>query len=161
MAVRSFRAAILSGVGVAALATVLSLPLAATAQPQPASPAPAAGAPAQTLERNMSAMNRAFRTINTNVKDKTKNDATLAAVVQLQTATLAAKAQLPDAVEKLTGEEKTKKVSEFRGMMAKLLQAECELEANLIAGDNEKAAATFATIKDMQTAGHKEFRPAP
>jgi hypothetical protein len=159
MTVRAYRTKILSGVGVTALAAVLSLPLTVTAQSQ--SPAPANGAPAQSLERNMGAMNRAFRTINTNVKDKTKNDATLAAVVQLQTATLAAKEQVPEEVEKLSGEEKTKKVNEFRGMMVKLLQAECELEANLLAGDNDKAAATFATIKDIQTAGHKEFRPAP
>jgi hypothetical protein len=153
---------ILSGVGLVAL----SLPLSAVAQPQPQSPAaqpvaaPANGAPAQSLERNMSAMNRAFRTINTNVKDKTKNEATLAAVVQLQTATLAAKSQLPDAVEKMTGDEKAKNVAEYRGMMAKLLAAEADLEGNLVAGDNEKAAASFDKIKEIQAAGHKEFKPA-
>ena len=54
----------------------------------------------------MSMMNRAWRTIKAGAADKTKNEATLAALAQMEGATLAAKVQTPKTLEKLAGEEK-------------------------------------------------------
>src|SRR5436305_10283016 len=70
---------------------------------------------APPLDRNMSTMNRAYRLIKAGASDKSKNDATLAALVQMEQATLAAKGQTPPALEKLTGDEKTKQLTAYRG----------------------------------------------
>jgi hypothetical protein len=112
----------------------------------------------QSLERNMGAMNRVWRTIKANLKDKTKNEATLTLLAQMQAATLAAKGQVPTSLAATSGEEKNKKLSEYRADILKLLRQELELEEQLMAGDNDKAAATAIAMDETQKAGHQEFR---
>ena len=125
-------------------------------------PAPAAGAAAAApvdLDKEMGAMSRAFRRINSQHKDKAQNEATLAQVVLIQQATLNAKAGTPAVIAKMTGDEKTKAMTEYRTQIASLLQLELDLEKQLLAGDNTKAAETVAAMDAAQKAGHAKFRP--
>jgi hypothetical protein len=59
----------------------------------------------------------------------------------------------------MTGDEKTKAMTEYRTQIASLLQLELDLEKQLLAGDNTKAAETVAAMDAAQKAGHAKFRP--
>lgn len=145
------------------------LPSAATAQDaagerrgpasQPAGMRGNAAAPVN-LEREMSTMGRVFRRLQAQVKDKSQNEASLAAVAQFEQATLASKGAVPPAIAKLAEPERAKQLLEYRNMMVNLLQQALDLEEQLLAGDNTKAAATLVAMDEIQKQGHKEFRPA-
>ncbi|HEY7087231.1 MAG TPA: cytochrome b562 [Tepidisphaeraceae bacterium] len=131
------------------------------AQEQPPGPRPSsrpAGRP-ENLHRNMETMGRAFKKLQAQVKDASQNESSLALVLQMEQSTLAAKAQIPDPVAKLSGEERAKQQTEYRMMMVSLLREELELENNLLNNDNTKAAESVAALVQLQKDGHKEFRP--
>ncbi len=124
---------------------------------------PKGGPPAGqvSLEREMGAMGRDYRIIRTQVADASKNASTLAAVVDLEQHTLAAKgAVLRTATTMPTEEEKKAKQADFQGDMANLLRTELDLEQALLAGKNDKAVKVAADLHDLETEGHKEFRPS-
>src|SRR5262245_35367184 len=119
------------------------------AQEQPAQPTPRPStrpARPENLDRNMEAMGRAFKKLQAQVKDASQNESSLALVAQMQQSTLAAKAQIPDPVAKLSGEERAKQLTEYRLMMVSLLREELELENNLLNNDNPKAAESVAAL---------------
>jgi hypothetical protein len=126
-------------------------------QPPPARPASRPARP-ENLHRNMEAMERAFKKLQSQVKERSQNESSLALVTQLQQYTLAAKSQVPDPVAKLSGEERAKQLAEFRMMMVGVLREELELEHHLLNNDNTKAAESLAALGQLQKDGHKEFR---
>jgi soluble cytochrome b562 len=123
-------------------------------------PVSAQETPAMTLDRAMGLMNRAYRTVKANIKDATKNEATLAAIAQMQTSTLAAKGLIPATITAAPEADRAKMTREYRTMMAKLVAQEAELEQLVLAGENDKAAAVITAIDDAQKAGHAAFRKA-
>jgi soluble cytochrome b562 len=123
-------------------------------------PATAPGAMAEARPQpGMQAMGRAFRTINTGVKDATMNAATLAALAEFQKGALEAKTGVPPMLAALPAEEKAAKTKEYKMDMVKLIRASLDAEDALLAGDNEKAATAVAAMAAAQTEGHAEFRP--
>ena len=108
----------------------------------------------------MGAMGRDYKLIRAQVADPTKNASTLAAVVDLEQHTLAAKgAVLRTAATMPTAEEQKAKQADFQGDMVTLLRYELDLEDALLAGKNDKAVKAVADLHDLEGEGHKEFRP--
>lgn len=117
-----------------------------------------AGGPQQSLENNMKAMNRAFKTIGRQIDDATKDESTLKLVSDLQAATAAAKGQLPDQLAKLEGEAKAKAAADYRKQMMQALKEAIELEEALVGGNREGAKAAYAKIDQQMKEGHKAYR---
>jgi hypothetical protein len=118
-------------------------------------PAPAA---APTLDRLMSQINRQYRMVKAQVADKAQNAKTLEALTAMESAVVTAKGMVPASVAKLPEADRPAKTTEYRKMMANLLGALVEMETNLLADDNTKAAAMVAKIDDIQKQGHTAFR---
>jgi hypothetical protein len=112
------------------------------------------------LEREMETMGRAFKRLQAQIKDKTQNESSLAQITIFEQSALACKGAVPPAVAKLGEQERAKQLHDYRNMMVNLLQQALDLEEQLLAGDNTKAADTLATMDEIQKQGHKEFRPA-
>jgi Cytochrome b562 len=108
------------------------------------------------LEGNMKAMDKAWKTIQAQVSDKAKNESTLTAVVEMEQATMAAKAS-PPGLNRLPQDQRDAKRKEFRTMIINLLRTELDLEDQLMDGDNDKAAETVKAIAEIQKTGHQDF----
>lgn len=122
--------------------------------------APPTSQPAVSLEREMQGMSQAFRLIRKQVSDPSQNASTLATVLELEKHTLAAKSAVPHSATTMpTDAQNADKLHDYQTTMLNVLRQELDLEEQLRSNDNEKAAATVASIHDLETAGHKEFRP--
>lgn len=144
------------------VSAAIQIPSAVTAQIAGATSQPAGArgvAMTVNLEREMANMGRTFKKLQTQVKDKSQNESSLAVVAQFEQATLASKGAVPPAIAKLAEPERSKQLHDYRNMMVNLLQQALDLEEQLLAGDNTKAADTLATMDEIQKQGHKEFRP--
>jgi cytochrome b562 len=128
---------------------VLACPLASRAQ----------DAAAKRPQPDMQAMDKAFRTLNAGVKDAAQNAASLAAVAQMEAATVSAKDGVPPLVAALPAAEQAAKLVEYKKEINKLLRQELDLEDQLLSGDNAKAVETLAAMQATQQEGHRGFRP--
>ena len=130
---------------------MLACPLASSAQDAAAGP--------KRPQPDMQAMDKVFRALNAQVKDPAQNAASLAAVAQLQAATVAAKDGVPPLVAALPEAERPARMVEYKKEMDNLLHQEITLEEQLLAGDNAKAVETLAAMQATQQEGHRGFRP--
>jgi hypothetical protein len=127
--------------------------------PGPAGRHQGSGGPV-SLGREMGAMGRDYKLIRTQVSDSTKNASTMAAVLDLEQHTLAAKgAAVRAATTMPTADAKKVKQDEYEGDMVTLLRHELDLEEALLANENDKAVKIVADLHDLEAEGHKEFRP--
>jgi hypothetical protein len=94
------------------------------------------------------------------VSDESKNASTLKAVMELEQHTLTAKSAVPHSATTMpTAPENQQKLVDFQDMMANVLRQELDLEQQLRANQNDKAAATVDALKGLESQGHSEFRP--
>ena len=119
-----------------------------------------AAAAAKRPQQDMMAMDKVFRALGTQVKDPAQNAASLAAVAQLQAATLASKDGMPPMLAALSDAERPARVTEYKKEIDKLLRQELDLEEQLLDNDNAKAADTLTAMTATMREGHTGFRPA-
>ncbi len=111
------------------------------------------------MHTEMEAMNKAIRTLNKTIADKSKLEANLAAVNDLELHTVACKGMIPKTASTRPAEEKDKFIADYRAQMANVLKSEIMLEEQLINGDNDKAAETVKSLRGMEKNGHAAFQP--
>jgi hypothetical protein len=112
------------------------------------------------LEREMENMGRAFRRLQSTVKDKSQNAATLEAIQAFEAAAVASKSAVPPMVARMPEDQRQPRLAKYRQMMVNLLIEAVNLEDQILAGDNAKAAEHLAAMDDLQKRGHADFRPA-
>lgn len=117
-----------------------------------------APAAAPTLDVLMGQINRQYRMVKAQVADKAQNTKTLESLTAMQTAATTAKGMTPASVTSLPEAQRAAKLAEYRKGMVALLKALIEMEENLLADDNTKAAAMVAKIDAIQKEGHTAFR---
>jgi hypothetical protein len=120
----------------------------------------ARGAQPVNLEREMENMGRAFRRLQSTVKDKSQNAATLEAIQAFEAAAVASKSAVPPMVARMPEDQRQPQLAKYRQMMVNLLIEAVNLEDQILAGDNAKAAEHLAAMDDLQKRGHADFRPA-
>jgi soluble cytochrome b562 len=111
----------------------------------------------EDLERDMKAMNKPYKALVKQIKDKSKNADSLKLLADLQAATLKAKAGEPEHLP--AGQKKDDALKDYRSMLATCLISELECERALLDGDNEAAEKKLADLTATMDAGHKEYRP--
>lgn len=119
-----------------------------------------ATAPAARPQANMRAMGAPFNALKTQVADASKNADSLKLVATLLKESVAAKSAVPPLITALPEAEQAAKLAAYQKEMNELIRQELDLEEQLLAGDNTKAAATVAAIGATQAEGHRDFRPA-
>jgi hypothetical protein len=107
----------------------------------------------------MRSMDQAFNGIQAQYSDPTKNNSTLMLLTTFETQAIAAKSVLPPAINRMPEADRKKATDEYRLMLRNLVRASLDLEDQITAGDTTKAAATIATMREIEKSGHAEFRP--
>jgi hypothetical protein len=116
------------------------------------------GAARPSMERDMKSMDRAFKTLKSQISDSSKNESSLELVNQMEQATLSSKEQLPPKVRRMPATQQAEEKNNYRQMMLSMFRLELDLEEQLINGDNTKAAQTWEEMDKLQKDGHHEFR---
>ena len=113
----------------------------------------------KALHKEMEAMNRSLQKLTRQIKDKSKNESSLAVVGELQQHTIACKLMMPTGATTQPADQQPKYVAEYRRQMAEVLRTELDLEQQIIDGKNDEAAQTIKKLRDQEKAGHKVYQP--
>jgi soluble cytochrome b562 len=110
------------------------------------------------LETKMDEINAAYRKLNRQISDATKNADSLKQVgIIKQNAAASAKLE-PVKKKEVPAADQAKFVADYQAKMKSFMADVDKLEAALKAGKNEDAAAALKTLKQDQDEGHKQFR---
>lgn len=112
------------------------------------------------LEDEMSAMNKAWRSIRRQIKDPSKNESTLGLVAKVKESAEKATKMTPKLAEEKSGAEKKKFIEGYQKAMKKTVGLISQLEAALKSGDNAKAEEIVGKINDARKHGHENYKPA-
>jgi len=127
-------------------------------------PAPAAGpkAPKTALEKDMDKISKANRTLQRQVSDATKNDASLALLATIHDAAMAASNETPQMAADQPDADRAAYVADYQAKMKEFIAAVDKVTADLQAGDNATAAVDAKKLPADEKTDHKKFRkPEP
>lgn len=111
------------------------------------------------LGEEMSAMNKAWRTIKRSASDATQNEANVKRMDEVIKATVAATDMIPVLADEQPEEKRQAFIDAFeKEMKASLADLE-SLRAIFAAGENDRTAGLIKQIDDQKKKGHKEFKP--
>tara|TARA_B100000519_G_scaffold201919_1_gene218783 strand:+ start:951 stop:1532 length:582 start_codon:yes stop_codon:yes gene_type:complete len=111
------------------------------------------------LEDQMSAMNKAWRSIRRQIKDPAKNDSTLEFMAKVKKAAQKSVDMTPILAKEMSGAEKKKFMAGYQKAMKNTVGLIGDLEAALKAGDNVKAEEIVGKINDARKHGHDKYKP--
>lgn len=111
------------------------------------------------LEDQMSAMNKAWRSIRRQIKDPAKNDSTLEYVAKVKKAAQKSVDMTPILAKEKSGADKKKFMAGYKKSMQRTVAMIGNLEAALKAGDNAKAEEIVGKINDARKEGHGKYKP--
>lgn len=111
------------------------------------------------LEEQMSAMNKAWRSIRRQIKDPAKNKSTLAFVAKVKAGAQKAVDLTPMLAEEQKGADKKKFMANYKKAIKRMIGLIGELEAALKADDNAKAGEIVGKLNDGRKKGHERFKP--
>lgn len=112
------------------------------------------------LEDQMSAMNKAWRSIRRQIKDPSKNESTLELVAKVKKAAQKSVGLTPILAKEKSGAAKEKFMAGYQKGMKRTVGLIGELEAALKKGDNAGAEAIVGKINDARKHGHDNYKPA-
>ncbi len=110
------------------------------------------------LEDQMSAMNKAWRSIRRQIKDPAKNESTLELVAKVKASAQKAVDMTPMLAEEQKGADKEKFIADYSKSMKRMVGLVGELEAALKAGDNAGAEVIVGKLNDARKKGHERFK---
>lgn len=113
----------------------------------------------QSVKQSMMIMNRALKTLKSQVNDATKKEENLKLVADMQRGCLAAKALAP---EKALGKEtdaakKAEMATMYRKEMITIMTKLLAVESAILDGKGADAEKLIAEIGDLRDQGHSEF----
>ena len=112
------------------------------------------------LEDKMDEINAAYRKLNRQIGDASKNADSLKQVAIIQQNAAAAMKLEPMKKKEVPAAEQAKFMTDYQAKMKSFVADVGKLEAALKAGKNEDAANALKTLKQDQDEGHKAFRKA-
>lgn len=114
--------------------------------------------PQTELESKMEKMQSAYRTLNRNIDDASKNADSIAAIATIRENAEAALKLQPKTTGAVPADQQAKYVADYHAMMKKTISDLAAVEAALKAGNNDEAAKLLQSLKQDQDEGHKEFQ---
>lgn len=113
----------------------------------------------EIMEHAMEAMEDAYKAIEKQIDDASKDESTLKHIADFQAATIRAKAVVPVMVYRAEESKRAELTTKYRQMMVQVLVTATEVEEHLLAGDRAEAKQSLKELHDLEHAGHDDFRP--
>lgn len=113
-----------------------------------------------SVEAGMKGMNRAARTLNSQISDASKKDENIRLINEMQRGCATAKGlPLPEEFLKDAKDDaaKAKLIAEYRADMIKMMRTMIDVEEAIIAGKIDQAKAGLDTIEKTRQASHKRL----
>lgn len=110
------------------------------------------------LGEHMEKISGAYRRLNRQIADATKNEDSLKLVATMHEHAAAAAKLIPAKAADIPAEQREKFVAGYAKTMEGFIADLGKLEAALKAGKNDEAAALVKTLKTDQNEGHKEYQ---
>lgn len=114
--------------------------------------------PETELGKHMDKMGAAYRRLNRQIEDATKNADSLTLIATIKTNAEAAMKLDPVKKGDLPADAQAKFVTDYKAKMKAFLVNVGKLEAAVKAGNNAEAKTLMATLKQDQKEGHTEFQ---
>jgi len=127
------------------LALVLSLGLAAHADDTP-------------MEKEMSAMNKAYKALKKSLEDPAQKAENLKLIAEIKKTTEASSKMEPKTTADQPAAGKAAFVEKYKAQMADFAKEVAALEAAVNAGDMAAAKASFDKLNDLKKKGHEAFK---
>ena len=113
---------------------------------------------ATELEEHMEELGKAFRRLNRQLKDATKNEDSLALIATIRKHAEASVNLEPQKKAEIPADKQAKFIADYQAKMKSFLANLAKLESALKAGDNDQAQTLVRTLKQDQKEGHTEFK---
>jgi soluble cytochrome b562 len=110
------------------------------------------------LEDTMDEINAAYRKLNRQIGDSSKNADSLKQVAAIQKHAAAAMKMEPMKKKTLPAAEQAKFMADYQAKMKSFMADVTKLETALKAGKNDEAAGVLKTFKQTQEESHKQFK---
>lgn len=111
------------------------------------------------LSKEMSAMNKALRTLKKTAADPAEKAANVAAVDKIKANVTAAAKLEPAKTKDQPAAERAAYLEKYKQQMAGLEKALDELKAAINKGDEGTIQAAFEKLSELKEKGHKDFAP--
>jgi len=138
---------------------------AATARADDATPAPTPPAaptppkhPHTPLEKQMSRLRKAMRSLKDQISDPAQNASSLELVATMHDAATTALDLVPAKASDFTGAERDAFIAHYQAAMKDFIATLDKLSAALTANNNDEAAQIYKTLPDEEKKDHKQFR---
>lgn len=110
------------------------------------------------LEDQMSAMNKAFKTLKKQAEDASKKDASLELIATMKKSAAASKDLAPAKAKDVPEKDRAKFVEDYKAAMDQLIAGIDKLEKAVKAGDGAAAKAAIDDLNKQKGDGHKKFQ---
>lgn len=111
------------------------------------------------LSKEMSAMNKALRTLKKSATDPAQKAANVAAIEKMKAAVAASAKLEPAKTKDQPAAEKAAYLEKYKKQMGDLEKAFDELKAAVEKGDETTIMAAFEKLSELKEKGHKDFAP--
>ncbi len=124
------------------------------------SPSPTASSTEdERLETAMQALVPSLKALSRSLGDPAQNEASLAALTDMQKQALAAKDTAPANLDEIPEAEREAHTRAFRADMARLLRELCEMEIEVCEGNNDAAKARVRSgLIPLRNASHEKYQ---
>ncbi len=124
---------------------------------RPGSSLPADDDDPSELEAQMEHIEDAVKHLRRSLRDPANRERSLELVVDMQAATFACKALTPAMLEDVPESARPAFVTDYRRTLVDFLDAQLELEAALLDGDEAATKAAFDRVRGLEDTGHARF----
>lgn len=110
------------------------------------------------MEKEMSAMNKAYKALKKQIEDPAKKTENLALIAEIKKTSTASAKMEPKTTADQPAAGKAAYLEKFKGQMADYDKAVGVVEAAVTAGDTAAAKAAFDKLNELKKKGHDDFK---
>ncbi|MEY5025831.1 MAG: hypothetical protein RLZZ244_1359 [Verrucomicrobiota bacterium] len=110
------------------------------------------------MEKEMSAMNKAYKALKKQIEDPSKKAENLALLAEIKKTSENSVKLEPKTAADQPAAQKAAFLEKFKAQMADYLKAVSAVEAAVNAGDAAAAKAAFDKLNDLKKKGHEDFK---
>ena len=110
------------------------------------------------MEKEMSAMNKAYKALKKQIEDPAKKTENMALIAEIKKTSAASAKMEPKTTGDQPAAQKAAYLEKFKGQMADYDKAVGVVEAAVTAGDTAAAKAAFDKLNELKKKGHDDFK---
>jgi hypothetical protein len=110
------------------------------------------------MEKEMSAMNKAYKALKKSLTDPASKDANLKLIAEIKKTAESSSKMEPKTAADQPAAGKAAFLEKYKAQMAAFSKEVAALEAAVTAGNTAAAEAAFAKLNDLKKKGHEDFK---